>query len=567
MTISISEMVYISIESRKGGVGKTTTALTLAEVLLDEGYQVLMIDMDIIGTTIDSTFINANAGYIHEVKLNGEAVNLVHLFKEVFMAGKNVPSFALEGEHKEKAFSYAINRCNFIRSNIYDLTNGKTPLEDPRILYDAFHAYWLLEFVKKISLSFKDAMGKSTKVAIILDNSPGFSSIENSIHDYLTDLGPEKGKVLLVSTIDPQDIEACRQSKDVIQTLFDDKVAAGKYYRSMLERGEGQKKGTQAFESVWNCLCASGGQEPEYHTHDHEVDSPFVSVLINKVPQIIFEQIFAKGVLNKESEVATPFQNHLLYYFSNPQLISKEITHQQSYAGRLEQYRQSGNIVAIESDDSRYLDAYGFFRQFGLNDFFKEAWAPKARFKDILEVMKGQDLLREEPERMIRLPEGVYANKERKLADEVKIVEHFVISNLKENVRLHSIMPLVVEYVTSVLRDTDGKAEIDFHPEHPRLQGIGDFVISFGLAVYRLHIYEQVCELFNRLMSYCLEDVENMEKLNKDAICSWIDNILEGRVVERDIEIVLGQMLEDRKNARELHKALHVIIRSWGLEN
>ena len=68
-------------------------------------------------------------------------------------------------------------------------------------------------------------------------------------------------------------------------------------------------------------------------------------------------------------------------------------------------------------------------------------------------------------------------------------------------------------------------------------------------------------------MGYCLEDVENIEKLNKDALNSWIDNILEGRVIERDNVLSLGAMLDDRKNARELYKALQVIIRSWELKN
>lgn len=565
--ISISDMVYISIESRKGGVGKTTTALTLAEVLLDEGYQVLMIDLDIVGTTIDSTFINANTAYIHEVRLARKPANLVRLFKEVYMAGKNVPAFALEEINKVNAFSFSLGKCNFIGSNIYDKSNGVVPLEDPRILYDAYHAYWLLEFVKGISESFSNAVGKDSKVAIILDNSPGFSSIENGIHDFITDIGPQSGKVLLVTTIDPQDVEACRQSKDVIQTLFDDKVAAGKYYRSMVKRGEGEKRETQAFKTVWDCLCASGGQQPEYHSDEHGMEPPFVSILVNKVPQIVFEQLFAEGILRRESEEATPFQNHLLYYFSDPQLMSKEITHQQTYTGRFDQFRQSCNIVDIESDDARYLEACKFFRQLGLGDFFKEEWAPKAYFKDILEIMSGQEILRDEPEREIGLPKGVFVNKESRLADEVRVVEQFVMSNLKENVWLRGIMPLVLEYVTSVMTDMDDKVEIIFHPEHPRLQSIGSFVTSFGLAAYRLHIYEQVCGMFNRLIGCCLEDVENIEKLNKEALGSWIDNILDGRVVERDVVVTLGQMLDDRKNARELRKALQVIIRSWELEN
>ena len=562
--ISTSEMVYISIESRKGGVGKTTTALALAEVLLEEGFQVLMIDMDIVGTTIDSTFINAYNANIHEVKLSGKPVNLVRLFKELYMAGMNVPAFAMEEEKKENAFSFSFGKCNFIGSNIYE-KNGVVPLEDPRILYDAYHAYWLLEFVKVISKSFADAARIDDKVAVILDNSPGFSSIENGIHDYITDLGPSMGKILLVSTIDPQDIGACRQSKSIIQSLFDEKKAAGSYYRSMIERGEGLKRKSQAFDSVWTSLCASGGHQPEYYTSEHGAEPPFVSILVNKVPQIIFEKIFSEGILNRESEEASPFQNHLLYYFSNPQLMSKEITHKQIFTGRFDQYRQSGNIVEIESDNARYMEACIFFRQLGMGDIFKEEWAPKAHFKDILKFMRGQEILREESVETIRFNEGWFANKERRLEDEVKLVERFVMDNIKGDERLQDIVPLVEDSVTSVLNDIEGKAAIDFHPEHPSLQEIGDFVTSFGLAVYRLHIYEQVCELFNRLMSDCLEDVENMEKLNKDAISRWMANVFEGRVVNQDVAGTLSQMLDDRKNARELRKSLQVIISSWQL--
>ena len=145
------------------------------------------------------------------------------------------------------------------------------------------------------------------------------------------------------------------------------------------------------------------------------------------------------------------------------------------------------------------------------------------------------------------------------------LVERFVMDNINGGERLRSIMPLVKKSVTSVLDNMDGKTAIDFHPEQLKLQEIGDFVTSFGLAAYRLHIYEQVCELLNRLMSYCLEDVENMEELNKDAISRWLSNVFEGRVMGQDVAGTLSQMLDDRKNARELRKSLQVIIRSWQL--
>lgn len=562
---SIFDMVYISVESRKGGVGKTTTAISLSETLLDEGYQVLMVDMDIVGTTIDSTFINANKGLIHEVKLKGQAVNLIQLFKNVYMAGKNVPAFALEAEKKNTALSFELGKCNFIGSNIYDKPNGTTTLEDPRILYDAFHAYWLLEFVNAISQSFKIAIGTEAKVAVILDNSPGFSSIENSIHDYLTDLGPEKGKVLLVSTIDPQDIRACRQSKMHYEERFNDKVAAGDYFRSMSAGVIREKRNTSSFESVWNSLCASGGQQPEYHSKTHEKVPPYVSILVNKVPVLIFEQLFAKGILRRDSEIAAPFQNHLLYYYSNPQLSANEITHQQVYTDRYYQYMQSGRIENIEVDDARYLDFCKFSNRIGLGDFFRQEWSPLTHFRDLLDIMRERGSIKEESKFIIKVREIDSVDKENKLNLEVDAVSRFVLANTPKDSELKMILPDVVEFVESVLSNMEGKNDMDFHPDHPKLFEIGDFVSSFGLAVYRLHIYKQVCEILNMLIVYCLKNIENFEKLDKDTISNWIDNVLEGRVVERDLMGALEQKLDNRRNARALANALQVIIRSWEL--
>ena len=558
-------MLYISIESRKGGVGKTTTALSLAEALLSFGYRVLIVDMDIVGTTIDTSFITAHRDLIHEVELRGHVVNLVRLFKDLYMAGENIPSFAKEDEHRNNAFTYCVKKCKLIGSNIYDKTDGTTPLEDPRILYDAYHSYWLLEFVKGISNSFAKAADKDTKVAIILDNSPGFSSIENSIHDYLTDLGPEEGKVLLVSTIDPQDITACRQSKSIIEKRFNDKVEAGKYYHDMTEGKAGRKIKSPDFEAVWNSLCASGGRQPAYHSCYHHKVPPFVSILVNKVPKDIFKQLFAKGILHKETETATPFQDHLLYYFSNPQLTTYEIAHQMVHSDRFNKYSQSTKMEEIDQDNARYQEFCDFSRQIGLDSFFKKEWAPLARFNDLLDVMKRRELLKEEPDGKIWKKGDVDGASESQVSFEINVVTHFVETNLRDTNQLNELLPTIREHVSFILTQIDGRQEIDFHSDRPMLQEIGDFVTSFGLAVYRLHIYGQASEMLNSLMNYCLEDKENVEKIDKDAIANWVDNILEGRVVVQDMVGALTKMLNNRKNARELNNALQGIVKSWGL--
>lgn len=557
---SVCNMVYISIESRKGGVGKTTTALTLAKTLLEDDWRVLMFDMDIIGTRLDTSFINANNKLIHEVKLNGRAVNLIEIFKSVYMAGRNIPAFAPDANNDRRSLTFEFDKCNYIGSNIYNSESGTKLLEDPRILYDALHAFWLLEFVKAISKSF-DVSNSDHKVAVILDNSPGLSSIEGVIHDFITDLGPEKGKVLLVSTIDPQDLNACRQSKLGIENMFGDKVAAGEYYRSMSKDGDGEAKDTPAFRSVWDSLCVSDGKFPEYHSKSHKNESQYVSILVNKVPRNIYEQLFEKGILRKESEVAASFQNHLLYYFSNPQLAANEIRQQQSYMDGGSSYRLSGKVANIKDDDERYLNLCRVSLQNGIGRFFDEAWAPMAPFRYLIENMRNQEVLKSPQDQKVFIDEY----RDNTVADAVSVVEKYVRSNLRENSKMEQILDDVVDYVTSVLNGIDGKAKVDFHPELPKLQDIGGFVNNFGLAAYRVHTYSQVCEILNMLIKFCLEDVEHIERVDKDSISDWVANFLEGRSVEPNFAGGLSKMLNKSVNARELSVTLKGILTKWGL--
>ena len=579
-------MVYISIESRKGGVGKTTVALSLAETLLENDYQVLMLDLDIVGTKMDSTFLKENSASIHEVSIQNKPVNLLRLFKEVYMTGKNIPAFS-ENKEESNRLTFEYGKCNYFESDIYE-DNSKEEkkkddskkqkgndylIEDPRILYDAFHAYWMLEFVKVIANEFKRAVGTNKKVAILLDNSPGFSSIENGVHDFLTDMGPEKGKVLLVSSIDPQDIRASRQSQEYIWTLYRDKIAASKYYHFLLEEEKEKKvdrKESEAFESIWNSLCASGGTLPRYYSSVPKgEDLTFVKILCNKVPKIIYKELFEKKLLKEDDEFAMPFLNHLLYYFNNSVLKEKEITHSISFSDSFEKYKLSKDWTNLLADDIRYESFCAFTSKIGYGDFFKSEWAPLSPLRQIKEYLINQEIINDET--IIDFTDAKEYSKGLKsnIEMEVDFVKEIVLRNIQEtnknNTGKKQQIDEVATFVKQAITESEGDVALNLHTDSMEFDGIEGFVPLFGLAVYRLHVYDVFCDIINELMAVCLENVERMETLDRDAISDEISDLLEGVKKSTEVRRDMTQKLLNNKYARELHSKLKEVIKSWGL--
>lgn len=555
-------MVYISIESRKGGVGKTTVSLTLAETLLQNGYQVLLFDMDFIGTRVDATFLKANSNLIHEVTMNNLPVNLLRLFKDWFVAGKGVPAFT-SGADVANTLTLEEAKCNLIGSNIYDGENGITPIEDPRILYDAFHAYWMLEFTKNLSKSFCTANGNTDNVAVLFDNSPGFSSIENGVNDFLTELGPDNGKVLLVSSVDPQDLEACRQSKAGIEALLNEKIAAGVYYRALLKEGKGVKQNTPAFKSVWNILCATDGREPLYFAKERGAIPPFVSILANKVPRNITEQLYTKGVLKKDEMVA-PFQNHLLYYFSNPLLETQNIQHKLNFQGGINEFLLSGRASQIEEDEQRYKALKAHVKQIGLADFFKKEWSPMAPFVDLLDNLRSREALKDGPVKSLTEVYSQMREPSERVSAEVSVVEQFVQTNLNTETTLKPYLKFVRGFVDSALKSVGEEVGLNLHSDIPKLQEVEDFTTFFGLAVYRLKTYEAYSKMLNELIIHSLGDVEKMETLDHEAISSVVEDVIEGRNTGDGLK-VLAQLFIGHKNARELAASLNQMLKLWGV--
>ena len=219
-----------SIESRKGGVGKTTIALNLAKVLLDEG-PVLLLDCDITGTPLSEPTSNSLqwARSCNVVKgEDGTNLNLLSYFVDKFTNGvvdidKFVNKVILDRD-----------RINVIGSDIYN--DDYTTVVDPRLLMDELHSYWLKELIEQIVCSFEKSYSKET-VQVIIDNSPGYVGLCQTLHNYMYRLGPEKAKFILVSSVDAQDLQACLSASNEIYQSIENRIRVTRYYESLNDNG------------------------------------------------------------------------------------------------------------------------------------------------------------------------------------------------------------------------------------------------------------------------------------------------------------------------------------------
>lgn len=229
----------ISVESRKGGVGKTTAALNLSRLLIDNGYAVLFIDIDITGTNViealDSSYWKQ---IINPIQFKGKNANLLSLYQEIFMRGMKLPSWKyLDDTEDSIDFGLRKGNINILGSEIYNkIDNGKQSnlICNPSLLFDELHAFWFVEFLQGICNSFAEKIDNN-KIAIVLDNSPGFVGINPAIHDWLTDIGPINGKFLTISSLDKQDLISCSRAIDHLHELFQNKFKGAKLYSETIK--------------------------------------------------------------------------------------------------------------------------------------------------------------------------------------------------------------------------------------------------------------------------------------------------------------------------------------------
>ncbi|GAB6119590.1 AAA family ATPase [Dysgonomonas termitidis] len=142
----------ISVESRKGGVGKTTAALNLSALLVERGYKTLLLDVDITGTSIEGSYNSAFwKGKINSIKQNKKDINLLKIFHDVFLKGEGLPEFSFEnGSNNEIGVFNTENNNNFIISpNKINIFNSEIYNDDSSLICDPIKSAFQIPQISK----------------------------------------------------------------------------------------------------------------------------------------------------------------------------------------------------------------------------------------------------------------------------------------------------------------------------------------------------------------------------------------------------------------------------------
>ena len=272
-----------SIESRKGGVGKTTIALNLAHAFMSKG-PVLLLDCDITGTSISEPA--SNSPFWHEytnviVGPNGSPLNLLGYFLKSYIRGNERLDEVLSAD------KWNARKINVIGSDLYD--SALSLIVDTRKLMDDLHSYWLLKYIQHIIQCFERAFEGRT-VHIIVDNSPGYVGFCETLHSFMFDCGPNIAKFLFVTSADAQDLIATISAADEIKNKVNDRLLVAKYYKSLDEGKEVDKeidkriKDDSALKRFLIDIINDNSKVVPY-TDDSIPVSKYLSIVLNKVPQ------------------------------------------------------------------------------------------------------------------------------------------------------------------------------------------------------------------------------------------------------------------------------------------
>uniref|UniRef100_I2Q1C1 CobQ/CobB/MinD/ParA nucleotide binding domain-containing protein n=1 Tax=Desulfovibrio sp. U5L TaxID=596152 RepID=I2Q1C1_9BACT len=239
--------LLISIQSQKGGVGKTSVAFHVSRILL-KSHEVLYIDLDLTGTEAATAagvlcmeaFWSELLHIVPAPNAKENAINLVTLFGQ-YMRGNILPKVQfLESRDeilKDKNFlQLRRGQINIISSYLERQERNSTESNGhgygPSVLFDSLHAEWFLDLLKEIVTSSGYAL-KDKPLAVVFDNAPGYSGLEPALEEWLTDIGPIQSKFLFVASPDTQDRNATSKAMHRVYELQQDKEIAAAFFHNL----------------------------------------------------------------------------------------------------------------------------------------------------------------------------------------------------------------------------------------------------------------------------------------------------------------------------------------------
>lgn len=547
MVSSTNNLYYISVESRKGGVGKTTVSLSLAQTLLNKGFQVLLIDLDVSGTKLSDIFIREHESYLHAVAFQGKPLNIVELYKNVFLKGGSVPSYEM--------FDIDAKKCNYISSDIYCSVNGNSPIEDPRVFLDTLHSFWMKKLVSHLSDSFGDFVGKcGGQGVIILDNGPGFSSLETMIHEMFTTIGADNAKFLLVSSVDDQDWDAIEQLTRMIGKMMNEKIQGGGYYRALLNNDTTFKRiDSPYFEEIWKRLCMTEGAEPAYFKDRSITPEPsqYICRLVNKAPseKKLFETVRKMG----NDVVFVPFIPNIQYHFSSIAIIEdKDLP--------LENVTFSGDINSILEDNLKYEKCMAVLSAYESN-FFKNYWAPLDAFRRLNDYYSKQEI----PVKPVDTALYTAMNSEDVEKDSRETYEENLVRAFLHSMCEDRNIDIIVDEAVFLLGQTGDSSQLRLYTKKEALRHLAEPIMLTGVAIYYLKNYSSVC----RLLSHLIASVKNPSvhrNLDLERLSSMVDNALVGQErMNSEFWDELKCVLTSQVNMRLMNEKLELVLGRWGI--
>lgn len=229
----------VSVQSQKGGVGKSTAALALADLLCsEEKYSVLVIDADITGTNLGVAVENSLwSDRVNVVRTRGDDAarfDLAAYFVRDYLSGAPLPSFQNGSDGIRLTVDPGVP--NIVGSS-FPFARRPDSIE-ARAQFNEFFSTLFIEYIEGMARSFHKAVGeeagaRTLDTAIIIDNSPGHVGIVGELEDLLTDIGPHAAKFLFVTTTDIQDFEAVARSASSVFSRLQQKWHVAEAYEQL----------------------------------------------------------------------------------------------------------------------------------------------------------------------------------------------------------------------------------------------------------------------------------------------------------------------------------------------